>query len=89
MAGQCTSVSPAWEVMLLLGVPEFRAASSKHPESSSELCHGQEMHRSSCLHLEGATRFLVLKKATKHKDRAPVSCPRAPPWGYTHGETPG
>lgn len=74
---------------MLLGVPEFRAASSTHPEPSSDLCHKQEMHRSSCLHLEGATRFLVLKKATKHRDRAPVSCPRAPPQGYTHGGTPG
>lgn len=86
---QGTSVSSAWEVMLLLGVPELRAASSTHPEPSSDLCHRQETHRSSCLHLEGATCFLVLKKATKHRDRPPVSRPRAPPWGYTHGRTPG
>lgn len=82
-AGGCTSVSPSREVMLLLWVPELRARCSTDPEPSSELCHGQEAHRSSCLRLEGATCFLVLKKATKHRDRAPVSRPRAPPWGYT------
>lgn len=42
------------------------------PEPSPDLCHKQETPGSSHLRLEGATCFLVLKKATKHRDQPHV-----------------
>lgn len=66
------------------GVSVARARGSQHrcarahPEPSPEPGHRQEMLGSSCLRLVGATWFLTMKKATKHRDGAPASCPGAP-----------